>query len=201
VNVLCFYQFKKGPDWWEGILKRIILLGLLLGTMCTGQDARYDLIDQLALVKNLMPGVKKVGVMLGPADYKKLAGSIGPVQTQLGFMVIPIRLNNVAPKIPQLPRYVSSVAGNVAAQHQLDAILFFHVEDRITKSDIGIQFTARTLKKQKIPVFSANAKAKKLGCLGRLHLKDDTWVMYVNARLARRLHTVIPVGDTNLLQE
>jgi len=196
-----FYQLKKIISALEEILKRILLLGLLFGTMCTGQDARYDLIDQLALVKNLMPGVKKVGVMLGPADYKKLVSSIGPVQTQLGFTVIPIRLNNVAPKIPQLPRYVSGVAGNVVAQHQLDAILFFHVEDRITKSDIGIQFTTRTLKKQKIPVFSANTKAKKLGCLGRLHLKDDTWVMYVNARLARSLHTVIPDGDTHFFRE
>lgn len=163
-----------------------------------GQDAKYDFLDQLGLIKNLTPDIKTVGVMLGPTDYDLLITSMGAAQSQFGLKVIPIKLNNVKTKQAQ---YIKMAAIGVAKKYNIKALMFFHIKDKITSSQVGIKFTAGSLRKQGVSVFSSDEKALKLGCLGRFILKDDAWVMQVSKSTAGKLGVTIPSGDSEFLPE
>jgi len=177
-------------------LKTGLLLGLLVCTMSFGQNQAYDFLDHIGLIKAVMPNIEKVGVMVGPQDYEILSKHMGVAQTQYGISLVPIRLNNVKKKLPQ---YVKTAATGVVKNHAIGALLFVQGEDDVTKSGVGIKFTAGSLAKKKVPVFSAHEKGNKLGCLGQFLLKDDQWVVQIRSSLVEKIGLTVPSGDPQIV--
>lgn len=173
-------------------MKKSLVFSVLFWTMCQAQNPKYDFLDQVGLIKGLLPNIAKVGVMVGPKDYETLIESMGTAQSQFGIQVIPIKLNNVTQKLPQ---YVKTAATGVVKNHDINALLFVTGEDGVTKSQVGIKFTAGALTKSGVPVFSADEKGLELGCLGQFVLSGDRWIMDVSSATAGELNVTIPSGD------
>ena len=178
-------------------MKKGLLLGLLVCTMSFGQKQAYDFLDQIGLVKAVLPNAQIIGVMVGPKDYQSLIQHMGVAQTQYGINVIPIKLNDVRTKVPQ---YMKMAAIGVVKNHNIDALVFIEGQDNITKSGVGIKYTSGSLNKKKIPVFSSDEKANKLGCLGKFVLSDDQWTVHIDAVLAEKLGITIAYDDSQIIR-
>ena len=179
-------------------MKKGILLSILICTMGMSQSQKYDFLDQVGLIKGILPNVERIGVLIGPTDYDTLLESMGAAQTQYGITVIPIKLNNVKQKLPQ---YVKTAAVGVVKNHGIQVIMFVEGTDSVTKSPVGIKFTASALKKQKVPVFSPSDKALKVGCLGQFIMEGEQWKMKVSNEIAGEIGVTVPSGDPNFLPE
>ncbi|PIE02791.1 MAG: hypothetical protein CSA81_05595 [Acidobacteria bacterium] len=179
-------------------MKKGFIIGLLLIPICFGQNKAYDFLDQIGLITATLPHVKRVGVMIGPNDYGDLIQHMGTAQTQYGVLIIPIKLNNIKGNGPQYMQHIKKLVKSAASKHHIDAIIFSEGSDSITKNSVSIRFCASALAKSKIPVFSPNKKALKLGCLGRFKIEGDQWVVSISSKTAAKYKLLIPEDDPQI---
>lgn len=174
-------------------MKKSLFFGLMIWGLCQAKDPSMDFLDQVGLIKSLLPDAKVVGVMVGPQDLAVLKNSIAQAQVQYGIKIVSIALSDVKQKLPQ---YVKMAAAGVVKTHGIQALMFVEGLDEVTKSQVGIKLTSGEMQKSGVPIFSANEKGLQLGCLGQFIQSGEEWIMNLSTESAEKLNVTVPKNDT-----
>jgi ABC-type uncharacterized transport system substrate-binding protein len=166
----------------RGCYPFIFLFLFFSGLQLPAQTDSYDLLDQVALVKGLMPQIKRIGVFLGPEDHPHIQKGLERIRIDLGVEVKAIRLTDAGQQMPAILRH--NVV-QLVETHQVQAVLVYSVRDAFLQEDWPAKAVVSTASKSGIPSFANFKRAGRLGAAGTFEFQGEWWIVALNKKAVK----------------
>jgi len=182
-------------------MKYLWILFVFTSINAFSQNEAYDLRDQIGLIKDLMPEVQVVGVIIGQKDEDLFQNVVNMVQRDFNIRVALAVVK--APKTRNV-KFLNSLFKDYAVQmlnRDTNVILFGFGKDHNLKNIIGIKAVAEVSAKFGVPTFSSHKKALKVGCSGRFIFEEDWWKLHLDSEKTTAFSISVPPDDDRFISE
>ncbi|PIE02792.1 MAG: hypothetical protein CSA81_05600 [Acidobacteria bacterium] len=164
-----------------------------------GQNETYDLKDQIGLVKDLMPDVKVIGVIIGEQDESLFNVVVNTSQQDYGIRIVKAIVKKSSTRNLRTLRNLYKKCTLDMLNENAGAILFAFGKDRSIQTTIAIKTVTETAQKSRVPTFTPHKKSLKMGCCGQFIFNDDWWKLKLNSDKLLPNSIEMPLGDDRYL--
>ena len=163
----------------DAVIKKLMPILIMLGSTSAFAQT-YDLAGQLRIIKDLIPGSAKMGMLYNPTR-PNVDALITNASQETGMSVI---------KAPVATARDMTNALRSLAKYDVDFI--FMIEDKTVTGPQTIKFVVKQTMSKKIPVFTTSPNSFKGGGYGWLVENGSAWQIKINGNVRDRFDITIP---------
>jgi ABC-type uncharacterized transport system substrate-binding protein len=165
-------------------MRRVVLIAVVMGSLWLQGN---DLVQQFRVIKALMPGATKCGMLInGKTLTEDVKANIQEIGVSTGVQVVQAPVNSI--------KEVSQ-ALKALAPYNIDFL--YLLEDKMITGANVVKFTCRSAVKDGKPVFAASTDCLEMGLCGELINEGGTWKMKLNGKIMEQVGVPQP-GDMSL---